>query len=109
WKRRIGPRKAYRLWRSPLLGDRMFRNGETQAGRELDAAITEAKSARSEAMRELHEHEVTCGADVIKNSLLLALLPLFVVPPATRNERSRYPWRCFQPRYDRRAPAQWFD
>src|SRR5262245_65863014 len=22
WKRRIGPRKAYRLWRSPLLGDR---------------------------------------------------------------------------------------
>src|SRR5262249_37292655 len=21
WKRRIGPRKAYRLWRSPLLGD----------------------------------------------------------------------------------------
>jgi len=34
----------------------MFRNGEAQAGRELDGAITETKASRAQALKELgHE------------------------------------------------------
>lgn len=35
---------------------RLFRGGEAQAGRELDPQITAAKTARSEALRELDGH-----------------------------------------------------
>jgi hypothetical protein len=35
---------------------RMFRNGEAQAGRELDPAISTAKAAMYEAQRECNEH-----------------------------------------------------
>jgi hypothetical protein len=35
---------------------RMFRNGEAQAGRELDGAIMLAKEATNGALREWHQH-----------------------------------------------------
>ena len=35
---------------------RMFRNGEAQAGRELDGAISTSKVAMHEAQREWNEH-----------------------------------------------------
>src|SRR5258707_15647067 len=35
---------------------RMFRNRDAQAGRDLDAPITQAKAARTKALRELDEH-----------------------------------------------------
>jgi hypothetical protein len=38
---------------------RLFRNGQAQAGREIDLATTKAKAARTEALRELDEHQVS--------------------------------------------------
>ena len=38
---------------------RMFRNGEAQAGRDLNAEITEAKSTRAAALKELRQHEAS--------------------------------------------------
>jgi hypothetical protein len=38
---------------------RMSRKGKAQAGRDLDANITEANSARTEALRELDEHQAS--------------------------------------------------
>jgi len=37
----------------------MSRNGEAQSGRNLDARITEAKAARTEAIRDLDEHQAS--------------------------------------------------
>jgi hypothetical protein len=36
--------------------NRMFRNCEAKAGRDLDAKINEAKASRQEALRELNLH-----------------------------------------------------
>jgi hypothetical protein len=36
--------------------NRMFRNSEAQAGRDLDAKINEAMASRQEALRELNLH-----------------------------------------------------
>jgi hypothetical protein len=37
----------------------MFRNGEAEVGRGLDAKIAEAKAARTEALKELSKHQVS--------------------------------------------------
>src|SRR5262249_56375548 len=40
WKRRIGPRKAYRLWRSPLLGDRFRASAGSSQSHSWAVSIT---------------------------------------------------------------------
>src|SRR6476661_9950688 len=64
---------------------RLFRDGEAQAGREMDPAITEAKAARTAALRELDEHQVS------HQSLLQGRLTVFLGPVSEDYRNSGHP------------------